>query len=238
MPTTDVPTGPLDYLVQADGSISLNKAGVAVAALTEAQRWAQIQLAAASVGAALANVVCDDGSALESFKLRVSRSTEFDDNGRSFDRFDLAVESVRIQAGAIWPAWARDGDNEPDDDWAADQLADRIEDAVDASDVFAVFFEATDVAGEDADVVTVDVPCDRLRELVRVRPISGRNAFAAMFPAVCTEIGMNDEHALDRLPLAGTSWATKLGELVESFLNDPALGPPLRSEVRRLSRLI
>lgn len=47
--------------------------------LMEAQRWAQLQLAAASVGAALANVVRDDGAALEAFKLRVSRSAEFDD---------------------------------------------------------------------------------------------------------------------------------------------------------------
>lgn len=235
MPTTDR-TGPLDYLVQADGSISLNKAGVAVAALTEARRWARLQLAAASVGAALANVVRDDGEALESFTLRVSRSAEFDDNGRSYDSFNLTVEAVRIQAGAVWPAWARDADNEPDDEWAADQLADRIEDAVDASDVFAVFFEATDVvAGDDADVVTVDVPCDRIRELVRVRPISGRKAFAAMFPAVSTEIGLNE---VDRLPLAGASWATQFGELVESFLNDPVLGPHVRSEVRRLSHLI
>lgn len=59
---------PADYLVQADGSIALNKAGSAVAALTEAQRWARLQLAAASVGAALANVVGDDGAALEFFK--------------------------------------------------------------------------------------------------------------------------------------------------------------------------
>lgn len=237
--TTSDRTHPADYLVHADGSISLNKAGAAVTTLMEAQRWAQRQLAAASVGAALANVVRDDGAALESFKLRVSRSAEFDDNGRSFDAFSLTVESVRIQAGAVWPAWARDADNEPDEEWAADQLADLIEDAVDASDVFAVFFEATDVdAGDDADGVTVDVPCDRLRELVGIRPISGRKAFAAMFPAVSTEIGLSDEHAVDRRPLAGVSWAAQFGELIESFLNDPVLGPQLRSEVRRLSHLI
>lgn len=62
--------------------------------------------------------------------------------------------------------------------------------------------------------------------------------FATMFPAVCTEVGLNDEHAVDRRPPAGASWATKFGELVESFLNDPVLGPHLRSEVRRLSHLI
>jgi hypothetical protein len=233
------PLCPADYLIQADGSITLNRAGQVVSALTEAERWARAQLAAASVGAALASVVHDDGAGLRSFALKVVHATELDDNGRPFETYSLEVTDVEFIEASSAPVWARDAEGEVDADWAAEAIAERLTDAADEFDFYSVF-DTSDFAGDEIDEVKVSVSCELLAELVKTSPISGRSAFALLFPSTALAIGLNEPGKVGRLHVASPtpSWVSLFGELIESLLGDPALAPVLKAQLRSLASRI
>ncbi|WP_247539137.1 hypothetical protein [Ralstonia pseudosolanacearum] len=166
-----------DYLV-SDGQLQLNAAGQEHKRLkaqldSEAERLAQ-----SWTGAFLASIFAAEPW-LAGFDLRITASHEYDDQGGTFLSFSSTVLAVLVVDGTTLPDTVVDDDGGFDEDLAADYLTEQF-DAYER-DVYVTFRD-----DDDIQELGLEVRREPVASLLAVGPVSGAEAFQALFPKSAT----------------------------------------------------
>lgn len=161
-----------DYFV-SNGQLQLNDAGLDLNWLQARIKHKAAQLDRSWAGAFLASILIAEPW-LAAFELVITTSHEYDDQGGTYLCFSSSVSDVQVAEGVVLPGTVLDDDSEFDPDLAADHLAEQF-DTCERS-MFAVFRD------DEVETMKIGVRREPIAALLATRPVSGTDAFLALFP--------------------------------------------------------